>query len=931
MPRRRTISGLLILLGSTLVVAALVTTAGAQQAAGTPSAASQPAAVESSIDAAVADLASDEFNRREAATRTLIARGPAIMPELRKRFEAATDLEVKYRLKYVIENVAVPAQAVLIVRPDLATQLAPGELITHVNSRRVRNDRELLQRMTAASGGSLLRVSGPSGPREVGPIGQLQLPTRLDYVSPRGELIADAVRLYASGLAEQAAERVRQLPADTPENELSSALRARILFSAGSGAEALKLVESRTELARPPDQRSIWNSPSWLDFSGPGKAPFHIEWQLLTAAGPEQYAALDDPDLRVQRVLMPADRHVAALYRASELWWASYRDALDDSRGRRSTAGNQIAIVSLMFSKLGLRSECARLIEPRSEILRRSLRGRRKWVRVETDAWLPFVAGDAKGAVDGFYDDAIDVLQQPPRTDDVNAVIRNPQIAARVAFFLYHPPIDPRSEEILPVVNHPGHPAQTEYIDWMLKAIEERNHETIRAHLREFLPRISDEVAGDYATSLALIESIQARPDVEVLQTLRQRVAQSPASAQREERLLTLDVLALVHAAKLKEARELLAGADAANQPQFATLVSTVEYLWNPPASAANHTVLKSPIAAVLIGASGNRWLILTRDRRLMNFEAETGKLDAIQPPETGWFPSPLTWPWIGREAASGRVWAYGRLRVLELTPGQDKPLSMNLATASIPDFDRLLAPHFSRLAEAVAAASRTPGEDGEFLRSELKYGQQFFIDPDLPELAAVRTLAQDDRIVHFALRGGPHVIVDRTSGKAWTSIWMQQKLGLEQPPMFSAQALWRDAHGPDPVAMLMSDQGLIRFDLATETLTRVSLLGDGSHPSVIPESLPYERRDARFFYCARLPQDGGKVFRLTLPAMTVEALDIVNEALPPEYYLLQPRGVLRAQLDAWLRENKMLGLQEFIQDAIDTVAKWDEPKAENP
>lgn len=929
MPSRRTIVALVILLGATITMwggASPTLAQDAPAATGAP-----PSAPANDIDAALADLASDDYNRREAATRTLIARGPSIMAELQKRFDAATDLEVRYRLKYVIENVAVPAQAVLIVRAEPGSQLFEGELITHVNSRRVRNDHELLQRMSSAAGGSLLRVSGPNGPREVGPIGQIQLPARLDYVSPRGEIIADAVRLYSSGYAEQAAERLSALPADVPENELSRALHARILFSAGESAEALKLVQTQTDLARPPDQRSIWSSPSYLDFSGPGKAPFHIEWQLLTAAGPEQYAALDDPDLRVQRVLMPADRHVDALHRASELWWESYRDSTDDSRGRRSTAGNQLAIVSLMFSNLGLRSECTRLIEPRSEILRRSLRGRRKWVRVETDAWLPFIAGDVKAAVDGYYDDAIDVLQQPPRPDDVNAVIRNPLIAARIAFFLYQPPIDPRTEEILPVVNHPGHPAQAEYVDWMILAIEERNQDTVRAHLREFLPRLSDEVAGSYATSLALLESIQGKPDVEVLQTLRQRVAQSPASAQREERLLILDVQTLVHSGKLKEARELLAAAKAQTQPQLATLVSTVEYLWNPPASSASHAALKSPIAALPIGAAGNRWLILTRDRRLTIFDAESGKLDAIQPPETGWFPSPLTWPWIGRQAATGRVWTYGRVRVYELTPEQPHPLRMNLATASIPDFDRLLGPHFSRLADAVDAVQRAPGEDGEFLRSELKYGEQYFVDPDSPELAVVRTLPQDDRVVHFALRGGPHVIVDRTSGKAWTSNWIGEKLGLDHPPAFSADALWRDAYGPDPVVMLTSDQGLIRFDVATETLTRVALPGDAPSPPVIPESLPYQRRDPRFYYCARLPDDGGKVFRVSLPTMTVEALDMVNEALPPEYYQLQRRSVLRAQLDSWLREHKMLGLQEFIQDAIDRVAKWDEPKAENP
>jgi hypothetical protein len=61
---------------------------------------------------------------------------------------------------------------------------------------------------------------------------------------------------------------------------------------------------------------------------------------------------------------------------------------------------------------------------------------------------------------------------------------------------------------------------------------------------------------------------------------------------------------------------------------------------------------------------------------------------------------------------------------------------------------------------------------------------------------------------------------------------------------------------------MLLSDQGLIRFDVAAEKFARIDLPGDAPHAAVIPEWAPYDRRDPRFVYCARLPEEGGAVFR---------------------------------------------------------------------
>src|SRR5262249_25693825 len=147
----------------------------------------------------------------------------------------------------------------------------------------------------------------------------------------------------------------------------------------------------------------------------------------------------------------------------------------------------------------------------------------------------------------------------------------------------------------------------------------------------------------------------------------------------------------------------------------------------------------------------------------------------------------------------------------------------MNIRTRDIPLFDRHLSPVFSTLAEAVAAVPSPKGENGEFLRSEIKKHADCVADPDLPDLGILRPLTEDPRLIHVAVRGGPSLLLDTTTGKAWSSQWMARQLGLATPPIFFAQALWPDSDDT-PVAMLMTDQGLMRFDVAHEKLTRIAI-----------------------------------------------------------------------------------------------------------
>lgn len=874
-------------------------------------------------------LGDDSWEQRDAATQQLIGMGLRIRAELQARLARETDLEVQYRLRYILENIVVPDVGVLVVRADAATGLSPGDLITHVAGRRVSTAAELRTRMESFAGGVIVRAIGSRGPREAGPLFRSQLEELADYVAPRGETIAQAVRQYAHGFAEDAYRLVLDA-GSIPEGELSRGLRARIAYCAGDAARALGWLDGLADLVRPPSAApSVWSGPSELDLRGPGKAPFHLELALFTQGGPALYAAREDPDLRVQRVYVPAGRYVDALLRSADLWTHEYH-LEGDAPGRRDSniAGNQLAIASWMFNELELRSECCRLIEPRSAILRRTARAGRKWVRVETDAWLPFLAGDEKAAVDGFYDDAMDVLQQPPRSTDPNAVIRNPLIAARLAFFLYQLPEDRRTQDALAVVAHPTHPALQEYVDWMLLALQDTNQDLIRRHLLSILPNLPDSIIAPYARAVALLEYVQARPDPEILQAARQRIFQSTPGDQRDLWLAIVESLIDLTAGRPSDALRTLESVG--SQPENAALLATARFLDRPPAAAANHDSLRAPLLVLPSRPDSGQWVVLARDRRLMLFDERAGTLAAMPPPDAHWYPSPLTWPWLGREAGTGRTWAYARRRVIEITPGGASPLRMNIRTRDIATFDRCVAASFSVLADAVEPIRPAAGENGEFLRGEVRKHADCVSDPDLPDLGIVRPLREDPRLIHVALRGGPHLLLEPSSGRAWSSQWFAGQAGLATPPVFFAQALWPEADRP-PVAILTSDQGLLRFDVATETVSRIAVPGDEPFPRLIPESAPYDRRDPRFVYVARVPEDGGRVYRLIVANGQVEPLDLVNEALPRGYYDVHLRSDIRRAIDDRLKAEGIGGIESFVADAILTVEGWDQPRQEQP
>lgn len=867
---------------------------------------------ETALRSLLDQLGDEDYLKREQATQRIIAAGPSVEAAVLARAGVEQDPEVLHRLRFILENVTPPEAAALVTRALPRSGLMAGDLITHVNARRVRSAAEVRDILADSQAGAMLRVAGAAGRRDIGPLRGFQVQELCDYRSPRGEKIARAVRLYADGFVEQAYELLRGMAEPIPENELSPLLHARIAYTAGDATTAVKLLPARDDLVVPQDsERSVWESPSPMDLSGPGKSPFHLDVLLYARGGPNTARVSFDPDVRIQRLMVPARRRLDALLNAIENWHSGLREKLGhDDEG--TAAGNMLAVSGWMLSELDLVSECCQVIKPRSAILKFT------WVRVQTDAWFPFLAGDAKAALDGFYNDARSVLERP--RDGFSSRLRNPFVASTIAFFLYQFPNDPRVGSMLELVNTPSQPALTRYLEWMLFGLSSRNYDVVRDHAAKILPRLGDAGARLGARAVALLEYVRERPEADVFVAARERMRAIPDEPERDKWLALIDVLALLSAEKHAEAREALL--PFANSPELSALRSTVEFLVDPPATAANHASLRTVRLAVPEGTDGERWIVLSRDHRLLRFDATAGTLVPIERPSATWFPGPYTWPWIGREESSGRVWVYDRRRVIELSDAP-APLRMNIDFENIEAFHAHLSSFFSVLADAVARVERRSGENGEFLRAEIKANGEFVADPDLPDLALIRQLPEDPRLLYVALRGGPILLIDTQGRKAWTSVWMAEQLGMPRPPVFFAQALRPSAADAPPVAMLMTDQGLLRFEPALARVTRVELPGDAPQAAVIPEWAPYERRDPRFVYCARLPEEGGQVFRYHVADGRVEALDMVNEALPEGYYAVRTRAELRELIDARLAARSLPTLGAFLDDAREAVDQW--------
>jgi hypothetical protein len=890
------------------------------------------------VDGLVAQLGDDDYRVREDATRQLLLLGPGIIPALEARLEEEPDPEARFRLRFVLENVRPPQSAVLVLRPDYdSSGLWAGDVITHVNNHRVHSRAELMRRLGELHAGAMLRVRRAAGPFETLLKISSGLPVLCDYRAPEGEIIASAVRLYDYGYAERAYDLLRGLDPRPPESELPALLYAIIAYTAGDAETAYEILAEHPDACEPVSVASSWTSPSALDLAGPRGAPYHLEWRLWTEAALSD--ARVDRDLPIQRVLVPAGRFADALKGVASMWWDTNRSELGKNSETDRAGGNLLAVSAWMMSELDLASEAMRMVEPRSMILRQSPQGVRKWVRVRTDAWLPFARGDARAALDGFYEDARAILQPPgPPADRI--LIQNPRIAAKIAFFLYQFPTDERVSEMLSVVNQPGYGPLTQYAHWMLYALRADNFELEREHMMAMLPNARDNDVHNFALAAALLEYVRQRPDPEVIAAARTRLGDAPRGPDQEATAALIAALQYLAAGDAGEAGKALTAAG--DQPGVSVLRSTAEFVAAITATPPLDLGLQRPILAVPAGAGGGRWLVLTRARHFVRCDLASGESAPVSVSNTNWFPGPLNWPWVGREESSGRLWIYDLRRVTELTESGTSGLSLNIRTEDIPAFERYVRRSFSALAELAADEQPQAGETGELWREDVQAGQEYFSDPDLPEIGFIRALPPEQRIVQVAIRGGGHLLIDVADGRSWSSRWIAEQLGLEVPPRFLAQAAGpSEAAKPDSedgrsggpaerngsVLYLFSDAGLLRLDTANGEVRRIELPGSEPRPALVPESCPYERRDPCWVYCARLPEAGGQVYRVSAGDDRAELLDMVNEALPREYYLMQSRAELRRKVDDLLVQAGVPPLREFISDTEQLLAKYAEVK----
>ncbi|MGE3180253.1 MAG: hypothetical protein AB7N71_01375 [Phycisphaerae bacterium] len=864
-----------------------------------------------SVPVLIQRLGNEAFEVREAATEALIGRGTEIIGELENQLAVTEDLEVRLRLQYIIENVAPPQEAVLVVRDSESADLRSGDLITHLSGRRIRDLTGLYSRLRENDAGALLRVRRDNSPIEVGPVHQQDLPTMADYRLPNGPVIREALKLYRTGFAERAAALLDSLEEFTA-TELNDALRGIILYTAGFGARGRAYITP--EMLAPPEGRLTWTNLSGLDRAGPLRAPLVFEASAFESNAIRDLR-MEEPDLAVQRVEIPGNRLMQAAASAALIWWRDHAGAFDSARGPDRVAGNMLAIVAWMLSDLDLVSECIELIEPRSTILGS------KWVRVHSDGWLDFLRNNAQQALDRFWNDAYAILANPPAETDMRYVTRNPQVASSIGFFLYQAPTEERRAEMTALVQDDEFPATQKYLEWMFFGLNVRNEAAIRADLTTMLPQLEGEAANQVAFALLLLTYIAPSPDEAIFASAKERLNLAVNDELRQLNVAIGNVLHALSQGKLSDARAALEVIPP-DDHRLDQLRQTCDFL----VTHATHPLLSEstnwPLMAVR--QSENCWVVITRDRRIGYFQPSHNEYDLLPPITADWFPGVANWPWLGNSDAHNRTWAYDRRRVIEIpTPsGTGDVFRANVHSDQIAIFDALIAPVFPLVQDAVAKRPAPRGETGEFLRRDIQANADYVSDPDLPEIAVIEGFEATPELVHVAFRGGPQMLIDVPRRRVWTSDWFAEQLKLEKPPVFFPQAL---RAGEEVLLFLHSAAGLIRFAPATEAVRRIPLPGDEPYPLVIPESCPYDRADSRWVYTARLPEDGGRVYRVATTGDAVEALQMINVVQPASFFRLRSRAELRDSLDLLFQESGIPPLQEFIDDARRRVSEWEQ------
>ncbi len=884
-----------------------------------------------------------EYLTRQRATDELLTLGDDILAAARERLLAETDPEIRYRLRFVLESISIPIEAVLVLKAAGESGLEPGDLITHINNHRVRRSATAQQLLNEADIPDMLRIRGRNGPRDAGPLREVRSCRLVDYAPPHGPEVAQIVRLFADGYAEEAYDRLLLLPGPLSENELPPEFSALLAYVAGQGDVALRKLQDSPHLVEWMGVNR-WAGPSQLDMAAPVKAPFHLELALWRKRGVQINDASTgffEPDISVQRVLVPAGRYLDSFERSARSWLQS-RDFTKIQLLELNAVGNMLAVCAWMLHELELHSECVRLIEPRSALLRmRPVLGVGRWLRVDTDAWLPFLQGHAKKAIDLLYPDALSILQFP---ESDQSVIRNPEVAAMVAFFLAQAPQDERAGSLVGLLNRPDHRALPRYAWWLQFAVTDRNEAFVRGQLEQLLKVAKGANQVEILRALARLAYARPGDNPGALGEWLKLVGPADAAGKHAAEAAALAVLDALGRDDLSAAGELLA--ERPEEARLRPLRHTLRYRQSPPAAAQGRPELTAPLSAAPLGAAGE-WLVLTRTHQLMRVGPGPTDVAPLDPPSATWYPGPATWPWIGCDDGASAAWVYDRRRLMVVHPRDatvpGAPALMNITPADIERIEAHLAPCFKEFLACVATRPTPVDENGEYLRHEILANGEYVSDPLLPEIAFIRPLPEHPRFVHVALRGGPHLIADRQSRRTWTSTEIAAQLELSEPLTFHVRAtpekrppayarLARDAGAaaPDadqPVLVLLSNQGLIRLDVDEASAQRIPLPTEPRFPALLPENCPYERRDPRWIYLARLPEEGGAVYRLRLADNRIEPLDLINETLPREHFAMQARSELRRQLDGRLALLSHAGLDVFVNEAIERIREHLKPR----
>ncbi len=905
--------------GTLALTAALIAATLAALAFAQAAPADQPADP-AAVPELIAQLGADDYATREDATRALLTLGRPVTQQLTAARDAATDPEIRRRLDYVLAGITPPDAALLVIRINPDTGLAPGDLITHLDGRPVADSADLQRlRRAADDAGIAFRGLTPTGPRE-GILSPSDLVSWSSYREPYGPQVSEIIRDFASGRAEEAYAALEPLDDQLGTDELDYRLRAVINYVAGRRAAAIAWLRSEPAVVFPAYRGNLWTAPSQLDLDSPVPAPHELElalWEDLDQYDPRPE---DDPDLRVQRIFVPARRYPTALLRGAGFWWQDYRDdyrkpeAVPQRPRQLTNPGNMLAVISWMCSELDLVSESLRLIEPRSIFLRAGSETN-LWVRVRTDAWLPFLKGETEAAIDRFYPDARDILTNRGSAWRELSLVRQADIAARIAFFLYQAPGDERRDALLAQFDDPAQPAVAEYARWMCFSLTPANEEVIRKDLAALLPASDDAQAARVGAWLLLLEYAQPQPDADRLAVARNAIRRAPPGSPIERHAARWQALAALAQDDLPAAAAAL---DQNAAPAAVPLRTTLEFR-RAHSAAAQRPILDRPLMARPLNTAATQWLLLSRDRRLVRYDSAADTLTILDLPSANWMPNPLTFPWLGTEPADQRGWVYDRRRLVETTAAAEA-IQCNIQPESIAALDPLLTTRFTTFAAlATAAQPPTDAPTGEFWAEDILAHAEFVEDPALPTLDWLAERADDD-LVHLAFRGGGHLLVDQRHGQTISTASIAAQLEGDPPAWFFPVV----PPGDSEQVFLATDQGLLTFDRTVGHVQRVPLPGPTPQPALIPEDLPYERSDPRYIYVATLPDAGGDVFRITVDGLQAEALDLKSIAYPPGWFAVQSRAQLRAQLDAALNVRDLPDLATLIADAQQLMTRWE-------